>query len=34
MLSYAKSATAKPRDRMNGLKNGKTQLFNSWGVVK
>ncbi len=30
MLSYAKSATV--RDRLNGFKNGKTQLFNSWEV--
>ncbi len=29
MLSYAKSATARP-----GIKNGTTQLVNSWGVVK
>ncbi len=34
MLSLAKSATARLRDRLNGFKNGKTQLFNSWGVVK
>ncbi len=34
MLSYAKSATVRPGDRLNGLKNGKTQLFNSRGDVK
>ncbi len=34
MLSYAKSATARPGDRLNGFKNGKTQLFNSRGDVK
>ncbi len=34
MLSYAKSATARPGDRLNGFENGKTQLFNSWGVGK
>ncbi len=34
MLSYAKSATARPGDRLNGFKNGKTQMFNSWGVGK
>ncbi len=34
MLSYAKSATARPGDRLNGFENGKTQLFNSWSVVK
>ncbi len=35
MLSWAKSATARPGDRLNGLfKNGKTQLFNSRGIVK
>ncbi len=33
MLSYAKSATAR-RDWLNGFENGKTQLFNSWGVEK
>ncbi len=32
MLSYAKSATARPGDRLNGFKNSKTQLFNSRGV--
>ncbi len=32
MLSYAKSATA--RHRLNGFKNGKTLLFNSWGDIK
>ncbi len=30
MLNYAKSATARPGDRLNGFGNGKTQLFNSW----
>ncbi len=34
MLSYAKSATARPGDRLNGFKNGKSQLFNSRGGVK
>ncbi len=34
MLSWAKSATARPGDRLNGFKNGKTQLFNSRGIVK
>ncbi len=34
MLSYAKSASARPGDRLNGFKNSKTQPFNSWGVVK
>ncbi len=34
MISYAKSATARPGDRLNGFKNCKTQLFNSWGVGK
>ncbi len=34
MLSYAKSATTRPEDRLNGLKNSKTQLFNTRGVVK
>ncbi len=34
MLSYAKSATVRPGDRLNGFENGKTQLFNSWGVGK
>ncbi len=34
MLSYAKSATTRPGDRLNGFKNGKTQLFNSRGGVK
>ncbi len=34
MLSYVKSAIARPRDWLNGFKNGKTQLFNSWGVGK
>ena len=34
MLSYAKSGTARPGDRLNGFENGKTQLFNSGGVVK
>ncbi len=34
MLSYAKSATARPGDWLNGFENGKTQLFNSWGVGK
>ncbi len=27
MLSYAKSATARPGDRLNGFEYGKTQLF-------
>ncbi len=30
MLSYAKSATARPGDRLNGFKNGKIQLLTSW----
>jgi len=34
MLSYAKSATARTGDRLNGFKKGKTQQFNSGGVVK
>ncbi len=34
MLSYAKSATARPGDQLNGFKNGKTHLFNSRGGVK
>jgi len=34
MLSYAKSGTARIGDRLNGFKNGKTQQFNSGGVVK
>jgi len=34
MLSYAKSDTARTGDRLNGFKNGKTQQFNSGGVVK
>ncbi len=34
MLSYAKSATDRPGDRLNGFENGKTQLFNSWGDGK
>jgi len=35
MLSYAKSGTARTGDRLNGLKKkGKTQQFNSGGVVK
>ncbi len=34
MLSYAKSATARPGDRLNGFKNGKIQLLTSWGVGK
>jgi len=34
MLSYAKSGTARTGDRLNGFKNGKTQQFNSGGVVK
>ncbi len=34
MLSYAKSATARPGDRLNGFENGKTQRFNSWEVGK
>ncbi len=29
MLSYAKSATARPGDRLNGFEKGKPQLFNS-----
>ncbi len=29
-----KSATARHGDRLNGFENGKTQLFNSWGVGK
>ncbi len=36
-MIYAKSATARPGDRLNGLngfETGKTQLFNSWGVGK
>jgi len=34
MLSYAKSGTARTGDRLNGLDKGKTQQFNSGGVVK
>jgi len=34
MLSYAKSGIARTRDRLNGFKEGKTQQFNSGGVVK
>ncbi len=34
MLSYAKSATARPGDSLNGFENGKTQLFNSRGDGK
>jgi len=34
MLSYAKSANARTGDRLNGFKKGKTQQFNSGGVVK
>jgi len=34
MLSYAKSGTARTGDRLNGFNNGKTQQFNSGGVVK
>jgi len=34
MLSYAKSGTARTGDQMNGFKKGKTQQFNSGGVVK
>jgi len=34
MLSYAKSGTARTGDRLNGFKKGKTQQFNSGGVVK
>ncbi len=30
MLSYAKSVTARPGDRLNGFENGKTKPFNSW----
>ncbi len=33
-LRYVKSATARPGDRLNGFENGKTRLFNSWGVGK
>ena len=33
MLSYAKSGTARPGDRLNGFENGKTQRFNSGGVA-
>jgi len=33
MLSYAKSGTARTGDRLNGFNNGKTQQFNSRGVV-
>jgi len=32
--NYAKSGTARTRDRLNGFKKGKTQQFNSGGVVK
>ncbi len=31
-LPTSKSATARPGDQLNGFENGKTQLFNSWGV--
>jgi len=34
MLSYAKSGTARTRDRLNEFKNGKTQQFKSGGVGK
>ncbi len=34
MLSYAKSATARYGDRLNGFEKGKTKLFNSWEVGK
>ncbi len=34
MISNAKSETARPGARLNGFKNGKTQLFDSRGVVK
>jgi len=34
MLSYAKSATARTGDRLNGFKKGNTQQFNSGGVLK
>jgi len=34
MLSYAKSGTARTGDRLNRFKKGKTQQFNSGGVVK
>jgi len=34
MLSYAKSGTAWTGDRLNEFSNGKTQQFNSGGVVK
>jgi len=34
MLRYAKSGTARTGDRLNGFKKGKTQQFNSGGVVK
>jgi len=34
MLSYAKSGITRTRDRLNGFKKGKTQQFNSGGVVK
>jgi len=34
MISYAKSGTARTGDRLNGFEKGKTQQFNSGGVVK
>ncbi len=34
MLSYVKSATAGTEDQLNGLENGKTQLFNFLGSWK
>jgi len=34
MLSYTKSGSARTVDQLNGFNNGKTQHFNSGGVVK
>jgi len=34
MLSYSKSGTARTGDQLNEFKKGKTQQFNSGGVVK
>ncbi len=33
-LNYIKNATARPGDRLNGLENSKTQIFNTLGVWK
>ncbi len=34
MLSYTKSATARPGDRLNGLENGKTQQLENEPIFK